>query len=649
MPERLPSTVRVVASGLTDPSGVVSAGDGTIYVAEGAGADRIRAISRNGVVSTLAGGERGFADGIAAAARFNTPSALAIDADGSIYVADTGNNAIRRVSPDGRVSTVAGDGAAGYRDGAAAQARFNGPIGVAIDGSGRLFVADTYNDRIRTIDRGGNVTTIAGGEAGALDGLAVDARFNTPCGVAVARDGTVYVADTGNDAIRAILPIGLVTTIDTDAIESLRQPIGVAIDARDAIFVTDDRGRVVEVSGVDPARVLAGSHPGLRDGPADEAQFRGPMAVTSPRPGRLIVADTGNGVLRAITATSIPEVYAPSAPATAPQFDAETFALQPLLWPLDPQYGPFEIAGTLGEARAGGASRFHAGLDVRADEGTEVLAVRDGIVASPSATGDFGSLNEWVRIGPVGYVHVRVGRRRNGDVIDANRFVATRDEKGRVVSMRVKRGARFATGDTIATVNPFNHVHLNVGWPGQEYNPLLFRLVQFTDTVPPTIARGGVRLYDADGRLFARRINGRLMVSGPVQIVVDAWDQVDGNRPERRLGLYALGYEVLNGDGSPTPGSGGAIETIRFDRLGSAAAPRLVYAPGSGIPYYGERRTRFLYVVTNTFREGVATPGVWDTTKLPPGDYTLRVRASDRSGNEAIANRDVAISVVAPE
>jgi hypothetical protein len=215
--------------------------------------------------------------------------------------------------------------------------------------------------------------------------------------------------------------------------------------------------------------------------------------------------------------------------------------------------------------------------------------------------------------------------------------------------MRVKRGARFTTGDTIATVNPFKHVHLNVGWPGEEYNPLLFRLVQFTDTVPPTIASGGVKLYGADGQRFAQRVNGRLIVSGAVQIVVDAWDQVDGNRPERRLGLYALGYEVLNGDGSPAPGFERAIETIRFDRLGAADAPRLIYAPGSGIPFYGERRTSFLYVVTNTYRDGVATAGLWDTTKLPPGDYTLRVHASDRSGNEAIANRDVAISISAPE
>src|SRR5439155_16301135 len=135
------------------------------------------------------------------------------------------------------------------------------------------------------------------------------------------------------------------------------------------------------------------------------------------------------------------------------------------------------------EARGGeGAERFHAGIDVRIDEGTSVHAVRDGIVVSPIASDEFGSLNEWLRIGPVTYVHIRAGRRRNGEELDPARFVATYDEAGKVIGMRVKRGARFTTGEVIGTVNPFNHVHLNVGWPGEEQNPLRFRLVQFEDT-----------------------------------------------------------------------------------------------------------------------------------------------------------------------
>jgi hypothetical protein len=216
--------------------------------------------------------------------------------------------------------------------------------------------------------------------------------------------------------------------------------------------------------------------------------------------------------------------------------------------------------------------------------------------------------------------------------------------------MRVKRGARFLTGERVGTVNAFNHVHVNVGWPGEEYNPLLFRLVQFEDTVPPTIPPGGIRLYDSDGQALARRVKGRLVISGPVQIVVEAWDQVNGNRPNRRLGLFSLGYQVLHKDGSPAPGYEQPLETLRFDRLGAdGQAPRLVYAPGSGIPFYGERRTRFLYIVTNTLREGVAREGVWDTAQLPPGDYTLRVHAADIHGNVARARRDVAVTILADE
>src|SRR5919199_4042980 len=187
-------------------------------------------------------------------------------------------------------------------------------------------------------------------------------------------------------------------------------------------------------------------------------------------------------------------------PHINPEFDVRGFAWQPLLWPLDPMEGPHEIAGTMGEARGGeGGERFHAGIDVHADEGTPVLAVRDGVVSQPIATFEFGTLNESVRIGATTYVHVRVGRDRRGALVDSRRFVGAYDEGGALAAIRVKRGARFTTGEEIGTVNAFNHVHLNVGWAGEEQNPLLFRLAQFEDTVPPTIPRGGVRLFERSG------------------------------------------------------------------------------------------------------------------------------------------------------
>jgi hypothetical protein len=109
-----------------------------------------------------------------------------------------------------------------------------------------------------------------------------------------------------------------------------------------------------------------------------------------------------------------------------------------------------------------------------------------------------------------------------------------------------------------------------------------------------------------------------------------------------------LGYQVLNRDGSPAPGFDDVRHTLRFEHLAADPdAAHLVYGPGSGIPFYGRRRTRFLYIVTNTFRDGVAAQGFWDTTLLPPGDYTLRAWAADIRGNVATANRDLPV-VVAP-
>jgi hypothetical protein len=344
----------------------------------------------------------------------------------------------------------------------------------------------------------------------------------------------------------------------------------------------------------------------------------------------------------------------PSSPLVAPAFDDGAFAMRPLLWPLEPMAGPHEIAGTLGEARgdAGGdgRERFHAGIDVREHQGAPVFAVREAVVRSPVATGGFGSLGEWIAMPPLTYVHLRVGRDRRDRVIGRPAFVATRDADGRVTRVRVRRGTRFQTGDVLGTVNRFNHVHLNVGWPGEEHNPLRFRLPGFEDTVPPMIPPGGITVYDETEQRLTQRQRGRLLVRGRVQIVVEAWDRVDANGPRRRLGLYRLGYQVLHADGRPAAGFETPRETMRFDRLAAdRAAPALVFAPGSGIPFYGNRATRFLYRVTTAYRDGTAVPGTLDAAALAPGNYILRVLAADVRGNEAIANRDLAITVVGGE
>jgi sugar lactone lactonase YvrE len=707
----------------SEPFGVAVSADHVVFVSDAGRSHRIRRIDADGVVSTLAGGGRGFVDGVGAAARFATPSALALATDGTLIVADTGNHAIRRVAMDGTVTTVAGDGLPGYVDGPGTSgrdasprrptARFNAPVGVAVDAAGRILVADTYNDRIRVIDVDGEVRTLAGGDDGAADapssaayrdGAGPDARFDTPCGVAVDALGRVIVADTGNGLLRAVGPDGYVTTIATPLV-GLERPMAVASDQAGDLYVVDERGAVVVLPMQGDPRLIAGGDSGFSDGVASDARFRRPsglaLRVGSALRGRagalaeagadrhrqsapeLLIADAGNAMVRLVIPTPVEtaarrpaerwswpwsdvHLPAPVAPRVPPAFDAEAFARTPLLWPVAPLDGPHEVAGTFGEARGEpGQERLHAGLDVREAQGTLVRAVRDGLVSSPIAAGAFGTLNESVRIGPLAYIHIRVGRARspNGpSSIDLHRFAPVHDATGTLTRMRAKRGAFFSTGDVVGSVNAFNHVHLNVGWSGEEHNPLRFRLVQFRDSIAPTIAASGVRLFDEawqplnPDRLGPPRGRGRarrptrlppvepVLVHGRVQIVVDAWDQADGNVAHRRLGLYAAGYQVFDRAGAPATGFEVPRETLHFDRMRrDSEAPRQVYASGSGIPVYGAARTQFLYVVTTRYRDGVATPDVWDTTRMAPGEYMLRVFVSDFSGNTT--TRDVRIAV----
>lgn len=631
-----------------DPFGIAAGQDGTLYVADAGDFPRIRVISSAGVVATLAGGTAGFADGAGALARFDTPSGLAIGPDGRVYLADTANNAIRVITPAGVVTTLAGDGSAGHRDGAGAAARFNGPIGVAVDARGHVFVADSYNDRIREIGPDGAVRTVAGtGEPGWADGPAAEARFDTPAGLAFDRAGRLLIADTGNGLVRTLDVEGRVSTLQTGAV-GLSQPLGLAVDDEDTVFVSDERGQIVAVPREGPARILAGGRSGYADGLGSDAAFRRPAGISTAGRRRLVVADAGNRLVRLLTDPVSGEWRAPASPTMAPRFDADGFAQVPLLWPVSPFDGPHEIAGTHGERRGPeGAERFHTGVDVRVPQGTPVHVVRPGRVVSPVGNGSVDTLNEWVRVGDVAYVHIRAGRDRDTPVRDTGRVATTYDAAGQLQRLRVKRGAFFDTGEVIGTVNAFNHVHLGVGWPGDDHNPLGLRLLRFADTIAPTIAAGGIVLATEHGQPLTARARGRVLVSGRLRIVVDAWDQANGNVPWRRLGLHAAGYQLLHPDGTPAPGFAKPRITLRFDRLGaSSEAPRLVYAAGSGIPVYGNTRTRFLYVVTNRLENGVAVADHWDTRALPPGDYTLRIHAADQAGNVAVARRDLPVTVL---
>ena len=632
-----------VPSGFSDPFGVAVAIDGTVYVADAGESNRIRKIAPDGAVTTFAGGSEGYSDGPATAASFNTPSGLALGPDGSLFVADTGNNQIRKITRDGQVSTVAGNGKAGYADGPPSQAQFNGPIGVAVDKNGNVYVADAYNDRIRMIAADGHVSTVAGQESpGYADGDRNTALFDTPCGIVATADNSLIVADTGNHRLRKITPDGNVTTLP---IADLSRPIGLALSHDNFLYVTElDRGRVLQIAPDYAARVIAG----------DFVVFNQPTGIAiSPRndqPAQLYVADSGNYLVRKLDQTAANSTSAAAMDAF-PRLTNETLGAASLLWPLDPQQQPHEVVATIGEVRGSFDSNdsrhhLHSGLDVFGAYGDVVRAVRSEKVISPLPNWAFDSINEGIRVGVVSYIHIHVGRDKDGKMFDDARFIPVNDPEQKLARVRVKRGTRFRPGEAIGTINRMYHVHMNVGPPDGEINPLSLSPIGFSDTVVPTIEKDGIQLFDASGTRLTQKNADRLLVSGPVRIVVEAFDRTSMNASRRKLGLYKLGYQVLKADGTPAPGFEEPRINIVFNRLPpDQEATKVAYAAESGITVYGSKTTRFLYEVTNTVRDGRAATGVWDTTALPKGDYTLRIIAADYSGNEVQEGRDVPITV----
>jgi hypothetical protein len=301
-----------------------------------------------------------------------------------------------------------------------------------------------------------------------------------------------------------------------------------------------------------------------------------------------------------------------------------------------------EVRGSFDSTDA--RDHLHSGLDVAGAYGETVRVSRWEKVSSPLPNWGFDTLSEGIRAAVISYIHINVGRDKDGTVFDDPRFIAVKNEAGKVFRIRVRRGSSFKPGDAIGTVNKMYHVHLIVGPSGGEINPLDLSPIGFKDTVAPVIEKDGIQLYNESGERMNEIDRGRLVVRGKVHVVVDAFDLTDLNNSRRRLGLYSLGYQVLKGDTTPAPGFAAPRMNIVFNRLpADENAAKLAYASESGITVYGSKTTRFLYELTNTVRDGHARAGVWDTSELEKGDYVLRIVAADFSGNQT--QRDVLVSV----
>lgn len=266
----------------------------------------------------------------ASSARFNGPQGVAVDANGNVYVADTGNSLIRKVTASGTVTYFAGTaGVAGSVDGAGSSARFNSPQGIALDSSGKSYVADTGNSTIRLITSAGTTTTLAGtaGMSGSADGTGAVARFSSPQAIAVASDGTAYVADTGNSVIRKVTSAGVVSTFAGSAGASgfadgtgtsalFKSPQGIAVGSDGNIYVADTGNNIIRK--VTPAGVvssLAGTtdNSGSQDGTGTSARFSGPTGIAVVNSGNIYVADTNNSTIRLVTPAGVVTTVAGSA------------------------------------------------------------------------------------------------------------------------------------------------------------------------------------------------------------------------------------------------------------------------------------------------------------------------------------------------
>ncbi len=299
------------------PANLATDSSGNLYIADTAN-HTIRKMTSSGIVSTLAGlgGFSGSADGTTSEARFNSPQGVAVDGAGNVYVADTFNHAIRLISPSGTVSTIAGSaGANGAVDGTGTSARFFAPTALAVDFSGAIYVADSSNHAIRRISTAREVTTVAGvmGSSGFADGTGSTARFASPSGIAVDSSGTVYISDSLNQVVRRMTSLGSVTTLAglsgnagiADGVGSnarFNRPTGIAVDGSGNLYIADALSSTVRklVISTGDVSTLAGLafNTGSTDGAGLSARFNQAAGITIDSNGTLYVSDTRNHTIR---------------------------------------------------------------------------------------------------------------------------------------------------------------------------------------------------------------------------------------------------------------------------------------------------------------------------------------------------------------
>ncbi len=586
--------------------------------------------------------------------KLDTPSSIVFDKNGDLIVADAGTHTIKKVNvTDGSIAAIAGvEGKKGFADGDSQSALFNAPIGVTVFGD-KIFVADTYNDKIRIIENE-RVSTIAGSTQGFSDGAGAAAQFDTPSGIAADLNGNLLVADTNNRRIRRIEPDGNVSTVAgngaADTIDGLAdeagfvEPTAVTIDKSGVMYVADGNSiRAVGRRFFPLVETISGTSRGFSDADLLHSRFNRPGGLVTDESGNLFIADAENQVVRVLTGANV------GAAITAAQiknlrYTPEEFrTLSAPRWTYNPPDARRDIAGTLGELRGeiNGDDKpvwFHNGLDIAGSYGETARLIRTEKVLRPIAVQNFNTKRELVRLPSLGYIHIRFGRDKDDKLFGDERFQFAFDEKNKLKNLRIPRGTKFETGEAVGTLNSMNHVHLIAGSSGAEMNALdALIFPNIADTIAPTIEN--VAMFDENwNELKSENSDKSIKLSGKTRIVARAFDRMDGNGANRKLGVYRLGYQILREDKTPLSEINW---TISFENLPDGDAVKLVYAAGSQSGYTPQ--TVFNYIVTNRVDGDSANEDFIDAANLASGNYILRIFAADFFGNQA--TQDVSVSV----
>ncbi|MGC2235101.1 MAG: hypothetical protein WA584_03000 [Pyrinomonadaceae bacterium] len=628
------TTLAGIGEKFGEPFGV-AARNGEIFVSDGENG-KIWRVLRDGTMNV-------FTD------KLNTPSEIAFDKNGDLIVADSGAHAIKKVKQNGEVETIAGvENKPGFADGDAPNALFNAPIGVAVS-EDKIFVADTYNDKIRVIENG-KVSTLAGSEQGFADSVnGQTAKFDTPCGIAL-KNGKIIVADSENRRLRVVDENGKTSTLAGNGLQdsvdgalfqaSFVEPLAVSVGNFGEIYVAD--GNSIRALGrrfFPVVETISNTRRGFSDGNLLAAKFNRPSGLAVDENGNVFVADSENQVLRVFSGGDFGKETSAEEREKL-KVSAEEFreSAEPR-WTYNPPQDRREIAGTLGEIR-GDVSLdedvwFHNGLDIVGGYGETARFVRTEKVLLPTAVHNLATLRELIRMPTLGYIHIRLGRDKDDKIFDDKRFNFAFEANRKIKSLRVPRGAKFEAGEAIGTLNAMNHVHLVAGRSGAEMNALdALRFPSISDSIAPVIEQ--ISLFDQNWMPVneTKSENSRIHLSGKTRIVVRAFDRMDGNAERRRLGVYRLGYQILREDKTPVSEE---KTTISFELLPDGDFVRMVYAEGSKSGATGE--TIFNYIVSNEVKGDFAKENFLDAASLENGNYVLRVFAADYFGNRAV--RDV--------